>query len=139
MCSSTPRFSYRVSKTAVPTMRTPWCSVRVGAGGCLGGYLGRVYGWVCGRAIPGTTQPPTDHAAARSRADQRPQGAGPPLQGESGSEAAAGITGSGDGGGDGHIPTLRARSGLQRPSLGYDLRMPPPGLYGEIPLHFSET
>ena len=54
MCSYTPRFSYGCPKYAVPSgvpvpSRVVHAGVRV-----LGGYLGRVYGWVYGRAIPGT-------------------------------------------------------------------------------------
>ena len=56
MCSHTPRFSYGTSITAVPTMRTPWCSV------CAGWVYGRgmVPGWVGGWVYrEGNTGPST--------------------------------------------------------------------------------
>ena len=106
MCSATPRFSYEGPETGVPTMRTPWCSVRGG----------RVYrrgmgpGWVLGRAIPGTTQPPTQ-LLEEPDPDQRSGPVGP---------AGAGVVGLGladvPAAGRSWVPTLRARSVL-RPSL----------------------
>ena len=100
-----------------------------GAGrvGIRGGYTG----WV----QEGNTQPTDQPAAARSHRRPATAGSGPLLQGGVGRMQVAGITGSGDGGGDGYIPTLRARSGPAGPSLGYTLRMPPPGHKGEIPPH----
>ena len=86
MCSNTPRFSYRSSKTVICTCPTVPATVASAVYDELwdgvwdqGGYTGGYTGWVQGRAIPGT-QP-------AARGDPADSGAGP------GSPAGAGVGG----------------------------------------------
>ena len=75
----TPRFSYDDLETAVPTTR--YTAPTIACGAVYG--LGRVYGWVPGRAIPGY-YPAVPHRARNPAADSE---AGP------GSPAGAGVGG----------------------------------------------
>ena len=73
MCSGTPRFSYDGPKLAVTALAPVLCMARTDRGWVLGGYRGRVYGWVPGRAIPGTTQPHCCEEVPRSRQRSGPR------------------------------------------------------------------
>ena len=84
MCSTTPRFSYGVSKRAVRALPT---STAMATAAVVYGWDGYT-GWVAGRAIPGyyppsTLKSPTQSLTAK-RAPEAPAGAGVGGQGRAG-------------------------------------------------------
>ena len=98
-----------------------------------------VYMWVHGAAWTGiqggytgcTTQPPT-HCARRSPEEARERSDRTPQCGVAGGRGPGVTPAAGDGGGTASGPPFGPGQVPAGPSLSRTLRMPPPGLYGEI-------